>query len=159
MKITMATSTLVPHQKEMDLQYMQWLKDIGIEVQVTTLEVGQFRTDWPQYDTSLNTIGTPNGDPDFLLSFYSGTTGVLGAGGDTAAHGEEVVQLFKKQRALTDNAKRQAAVTANCEWLWDYQPVAIVSDELWPFIVNKRIKNYKRQATFSEPLLRYATVA
>ncbi len=158
LKITMATSTLVPHQKEIDLQTIQYLSDVGINVDVTTLEVGQFRTDWPQYDISLNTNGTPNGDPDFLLNFYSGETGVLGAGGDKAAKGEEVVALFKAQRFQTDSAKRQAAVTKNCEWLWDYQVCGVVSDELWPFIVNKRVKGYRRQATFSEPLLRYATV-
>jgi peptide/nickel transport system substrate-binding protein len=158
LRITMATSTLVPHQREIDLQTVQWLNDVGIEVDVTTLEVGQFRTDWPQYDISLNTNGTPNGDPDFLLAFYSATTGVLGTGNDTAAGGEEVVKLHQAQRSETDSARRQAAVTANCEWLWDYQVVGVVSDELWPFIVNQRVKNYKRQATFSEPLLRYATV-
>jgi len=159
LKVTMATSTLVPHQKEIDQATIQWLKDVGISVEVTTLEVGQFRTDWPQYDITLNTNGTPNGDPDFLLSFYSATTGILGTGNDTAANGEEVVKLHAAQRSLTDPVKRQPAVTANCEWLWDYQVVGVVSDELWPFIVNKRIKNYKRQRTFSEPLLRYATVA
>lgn len=159
MKMTMATSTLVPHQKEIDLQTVQYLKDVGIDVAVTTLEVGQFRTDWPQYDISLNTNGTPNGDPDFLLNFFSGTTGILGAGGDTANGGADVVKLFQTQRSLTDPAKRQPAVTANCEWLWDYQSCGVVSDELWPFIVNSRVKNYRRQATFSEPLLRYATVA
>jgi peptide/nickel transport system substrate-binding protein len=159
LKVTMATSTLVPHQKEIDQATIQWLKDVGIDVQVTTLEVGQFRTDYPQYDISLNTNGTPNGDPDFLLAFYSADTGSLGAGADKAAGGDEVMKLFQTQRSQTDTAKRQPAVTANCEWLWDYQVCGIVSDELWPFIVNKRVQNYKRQRTFSEPLLRYATMA
>lgn len=158
LKMTMATSTLVPHQKEIDLQTIQYLSDVGIKIEVTTLEVGQFRTDWPQYDISLNTNGTPNGDPDFLLAFFSAKTGILGAGNDTAAKGEEVVKLFDTQRQQTDPAKRQAAVTANCEWLWDYQSAGVVSDELWPFIVNKRVQGYRRQATFSEPLLRYAKV-
>ena len=108
--------------------------------------------------TPLVAAGAPGFLVNRLLAFYSAETGVLGTGNDTAANGQEVVALFKDQRAQTDAAKRQVAVTKNSEWLWDYQVVGVVSDELWPFIVNKRVKGYKRQATFSEPLLRYATV-
>jgi peptide/nickel transport system substrate-binding protein len=157
LKITMATSTLVPHQKEIDQAVLQWLNDVGIEVEVTSLEVGQFRTDWPQYDTSLNTIGTPNQDPDFILNFYAGS-GVLGVAGDIEGNGPELVELHNKQRSLTDPAERQPAVTAVSEWLWDYQPTGVVADELWPFIINKRVKSYKRNRTFGETLARFATI-
>jgi peptide/nickel transport system substrate-binding protein len=158
LRISMATSTLVPHQKEIDQATIQWLNDVGIEVDVTTLEVGQFRTDWPQYDISLNTNGTPNGDPDFLLNFYAAEEGILGAGGDEAANGQEVVELHQKQRSLTDPDERQPAVTEVCEWLWDYQPVGVVSDELWPFILNDRVKNYRRNRTFGEALAWHASL-
>ena len=155
LRLTMATSNLVPNQKEIDQSIVQYLNDVGIQVDVTTLEVGQFRTDWPKYDISLNTNGTPNGDPDFLLNFYAGE-GVLGAA--KAPGGEEIVALHKAQRAQTDEAERQKAVTAACTWLWDFQNCGVVSDELWPFITNNRVKGYRRQRSFGEPLFRHATV-
>ena len=154
-RLSMATSNLVPNQKEIDQAIVSYLNDVGIQVDVTTLEVGQFRTDWPQYDISLNTNGTPNGDPDFLLNFYAGE-GVLGAA--KAPRGEEIVRLHQEQRSKTDTAQRQQAVTAACNWLWDFQNCGVLSDELWPFITNKRVKGYKRQRSFGEPLFRYATV-
>jgi len=157
LKLTMATSTLVPHQKEIDLAVVQWLKDVGIQVEVSALEVGQFRTDWPQYDITLNTNGTPNVHPDFLFSWYVSDP-TFGAGIDKANGGDDAVALNKKQRSEPDPAKRQKAVTELCTWLWDYQPDGVISDELWPFIINARVKQFRRNRTFGEMLVRYASV-
>jgi peptide/nickel transport system substrate-binding protein len=158
-KLKMSTSTLVPHQKEIDLAIVQYLNDVGIQVEIETLEVGQFRTTYPQYDISLNTFGSPGGDPDFLLGVYAGPVGQAVFHLQDNPDIKEFAPLQDKQRQQTDEAKRQEAVTEACKWLWNFQPTLILSDELWPFIVNSRVKGFKRNRTFSEPLARYATVA
>jgi peptide/nickel transport system substrate-binding protein len=157
-KFKMSTSTLVPHQKEIDLAIVQYLNDVGIEVEIETLEVGQFRTTYPQYDISLNTFGSPGGDPDFILGVYAGPIGQAVFHLQDNPDIQEFVPLQDKQRQQTDEAKRQEAVTEAASWLWDFQPTLVLSDELWPFIVNSRVKGFKRNRTFSEPLARYATV-
>ena len=157
-KFRMSTSTLVPHQKEIDLAIVQYLNDVGIQVEIETLEVGQFRTTYPQYDISLNTFGSPGGDPDFILGVYAGPIGQAVFHMQDNPEIKDFVPLHEKQRQQTDEAKRQEAVTEAAKWLWDFQPTLVLSDELWPFIVNKRVKGYKRNRTFSEPLVRYATV-
>lgn len=157
LKLKMSTSSLVPKQKEIDLSIVQYLNDVGIEVELTTLEVGDFRTTYPQYDLSLNTFGSPGGDPDFILGVYAGPIGQAVFHLQDNPDIKDFAPLHDKQRQQTDPAKRQAAITEACEWLWDFQPTMVLSDELWPFIVNSRVKNYKRNRTFAEPLARYAT--
>ena len=44
--LKLATTTLVPHQKEIDQAIVQFLGDVGVKVDVTTLEVGAFRTSY-----------------------------------------------------------------------------------------------------------------
>ncbi len=158
-KLKMSTSTLVPKQKEIDLTIVQYLNDVGIEVDLTTLEVGQFRTTYPQYDLSLNTFGSPGGDPDFILGVYAGPIGEAVFHLQDNPDIKAFQPLHDKQRQQTDPDKRKAAIKEACDWLWDFQPTLVLSDELWPFIVSKRISGYKRNRTFAEPLARYATAA
>jgi peptide/nickel transport system substrate-binding protein len=158
LKLKMSTSTLVPHQKEIDLAIVQYLADVGIQVDIETLEVGQFRTTYPQYDISLNTFGSPGGDPDFILGVYAGPIGQAVFHLQDNPEIQDFVPLQDKQRQQTDPEARQKAVTEAADWLWAFQPTLELSDELWPFIINERVSGYKRNRTFSEPLARYATV-
>jgi peptide/nickel transport system substrate-binding protein len=157
-QLKMSTSTLVPHQKEIDQAIAQYLNDVGIQVSIDSLEVGQFRTTYPQYDLSLNTFGTPGVDPDFILGVYGGPVG------ESVFHLQDNPEIKpfeamnKNQRSQTDAAKRQAGVLECSKWLWDFAPTLELSDEIWPCVVNARVQNFKRNRTFGEALVRYATL-
>lgn len=150
--LTMATTTLVPHQREIDLAIAQFLQDVGITVDVTTLEVGAFRTSYNQYDLTLNTLASFNFDPDFVLGFYAGGTA------------EAVWNLNDPAIQPMIDAQRQASGDERLEkinelagYLWDLQPTLYLSDELWPFIVSSKVQEYDRVPVVGEPLLRFAT--
>lgn len=152
LSLKMATTTLVPHQKEIDQAIVQFLGDVGVKVDVTTLEVGAFRTSYNQYDLSLNTLASFDYDPDFMLGFYTGPTAKAVFGLDDPAIGP----LVDAQREAPA-AERDAKINDLAAYLWDLQPCLYLSDEQWPFIVSSKIKNYNRVPLVGEPLLRFAT--
>jgi len=154
----MSTSTLVPHQKEIDQAIAQYLSDVGINTTIDSLEVGQFRTTYPQYDLSLNTFGTPAIDPDFILGVYAGPVGDAVFHLSSNPDIQPFPDLHNKQRQQTDPAKREAAVTDAATWLWDFAPTLALSDELWPAVVNARVQNFNRNRTWGESLARKATL-
>lgn len=152
--LKMATTTLVPHQKEIDQAIVQFLGDVGVKVDVTTLEVGAFRTHYPEYDLSLNTLASFDYDPDFVLGFYTGPTAKAVFNLDDPAVGP----LVDAQREAPA-AERDAKINDCAAYLWDLQPCLYLSDEQWPFIVSSKVKNYNRVPLVGEPLLRFATKA
>lgn len=152
--LRMSTSTLVPNQIQIDQVIAATLRQIGITVNVERLEVGAFRTSYNQYDINLNTLASFNNDPDFLLGFYTGATG------EAVFHfkDEKYDTLYAAQRAATPD-KRAAAVTTAAKYLWENQATLYLTDEVWYFIVNKRVQNYKRAPLVGENLLPQASVA
>ncbi len=150
--LTMATTTLVPHQKEIDLAIAQFLQDVGITVEVTTLEVGAFRTSYNQYDLTLNTLASFNYDPDFVLGFYAGATA------EAVWHfSDPAVQPLVDAQRQASGDDRLAKINEAAAYLWDVQPTLYLSDELWPFIVSSKVEGYNRVPVVGEPLLRLAT--
>lgn len=152
--LTMATTTLVPHQKEIDQAIAQFLEDVGITVDITTLEVGAYRTSYNQYDLTLNTLASFNYDPDFVLGFYAGPTAEAVFHLDDPA----IPPMIEAQRTSTGD-ERLAKINDLAGYLWDIQPSLYLSDELWPFIVSSKVQNYNRVPLVGEPLLRLATKA
>ncbi len=152
--LTMATTTLVPHQKEIDQAIVQFLEDVGITVDVTTLEVGAFRTSYNQYDLTLNTLASFNYDPDFVLGFYTGGT----AEAVFSLSDPEIQPMVDAQRQA-QGEERLEKINELAAYLWDLQPSLYLSDELWPFIVSSKIEGYDRVPVVGEPLLRFATKA
>ncbi|MCC6790768.1 MAG: ABC transporter substrate-binding protein [Thermomicrobiales bacterium] len=152
LELTMATTTLVPHQKEIDQAIVQFLQDVGITVNVTTLEVGAFRTSYNQYDLTLNTLASFNYDPDFVLGFYGGPT----AKAVFSLEDPAIPPMIDAQR-LASGEERLAKINELAGYIWDEQKSLFLSDELWPFIVSSKVKNYARVPVVGEPLLRLAT--
>jgi peptide/nickel transport system substrate-binding protein len=152
--LRMSTSTLVPNQIEIDQVIASTLQSIGITVNVERLEVGAFRTSYNTYDINLNTLASFNNDPDFILGFYTGGTG------EAVFHfkDEKYDELYKAQRAATPDT-RADAVTAAAQYLWENQAALYLSDEVWYFIVNKRVQNYKRAPLVGENLVPQASIA
>ncbi|UTX52899.1 ABC transporter substrate-binding protein [Leucobacter aridicollis] len=154
LKLTMATSTLVPGQLEIDQAIAQNLKDVGIEVEVTQLEVGEFRTSYPQYDLSMNTLASFNNDPSFILATFTGATGEAVFN----MADPEVDELVGAQNSTVGDA-RNAAINAAATYMWDNQLTLWLSDETWTTLVNNRVTGYERNPLIGEPLLRNASVA
>ncbi len=150
--LTMATTTLVPNQKEIDLAIAQFLQDVGINVEITTLEVGAFRTSYNQYDLTLNTLASFNYDPDFVLGFYGGPV----AQAVFSLEDPAIPPMIDAQRTA-QGEERLAKINEMAGYLWDEQKSLYLSDELWPFIVSSKVKNYARVPVVGEPLLRFAT--
>ena len=153
LKLTMATSTLVPKQTEIDQAIVAYLKAVGVSVKVTQLEVGKFRSSYSNYDMSLNTIATFNDDPSFALGIYAGGIGKAVFGWQDAPFDA----LFAQQRDTTGTA-RTTAVHAAQNYLWKQARTLVVSDENWVFLVNSRVKNYERAPLVGEPLITSASV-
>ncbi|MDR3473712.1 MAG: ABC transporter substrate-binding protein [Devosia sp.] len=151
--LRMSTSTLVPNQIEIDQVIAASLQQIGITVNVERLEVGAFRSSYNTYDINLNTLGVFNNDPDFLLGFYTGGTG------EAVFHykDDKYDELYAAQRAAGSDT-REAAVTAAAQYLWENQVTLYLSDELWHFIVSKRVQNYARAPLVGERLAAGALV-
>ncbi len=152
--LRMSTSTLVPNQIEIDQVIAASLQQIGINVEVERLEVGAFRSSYNTYDINLNTLAIFNNDPDFVLSFYVGGTGEVVFHFKDAKYEE----LHAAQRAATPD-KRAEAVTAAASYLWENQVTLYLSDEVWHFIVNKRVHDYVRAPLVGENLLAKVSVA
>lgn len=152
--LRMSTSTLVPNQIEIDQVIAASLQQIGITVEVERLEVGAFRSSYNTYDINLNTLGIFNNDPDFVLGFYVGGTG------EAVFHykDDKYAELHAAQRAATPDT-RAAAVTAAAQYLWENQVTLYLSDEVWYFIVNKRVHDYVRAPLIGENLLPKASVS
>lgn len=151
--LTMSTSTLVPKQPEIDQAIVDYLKAVGVTVEVTKLEVGAFRTTYNQYDLSLNTLGDFNNDPDFLLAMFSGGTGkAIFQWSDP-----KLDTMVAAQQAAVGDA-RVPLVQATSEYLWMQQPTLWLTDEVWYTIVSSRVKDYSRAPLIGEPLLVNASV-
>ena len=151
--LTMSTSSLVPKQAEIDQAIVGYLKAVGIAVKVTQLEVGKFRSTYPDYDISLNTIATFDNDPSFSLGLYAGGIGKAIFGWSDP----KMDALFAAQR--DDAGKSRAAkVNAAQTYLWNAARTLWVSDENWVFIANKRVKGYERSPLVGEALIVKASV-
>jgi peptide/nickel transport system substrate-binding protein len=151
--VTMATTTLVPKQLEIDQAIAASLEQAGFRVKITRLEVGAFRSSYNTYDISLNTLASFNNDADFLLGIYTG------AAGAAVWHykDEAFERLQAAQRAATGEA-RQAAVTAAASHLWQDQVTLYLSDERWLTIVSNRVSGYTRAPVVGERLAASASV-
>ncbi|MGB4135294.1 MAG: ABC transporter substrate-binding protein [Microbacterium sp.] len=152
--LTMATSTLVPNQLEIDQAIVQYLKDVGVQVDVKQLEVGEFRTSYNQYDLSMNTLASFNNDASFILAIFAGATG------EAVAHlkDPELDKLVAAQDSTVGSA-RADAIDAAASYLWDNQMTLWLTDETWSTIVNDRVQGYQRAPLVGERLLADANLA
>ena len=152
-ELTMATSTLVPNQLEIDQAMAAMLQQVGFVPKIERLEVGAFRSSYNQYDISLNTLASFNNDPDFILGLYTG------GAGEAIWHYDdpEYVKLHAAQRAATAD-ERQVAVSDAARHLWENQVTLYLSDELWHTIVSDNVKNYVRAPLVGEALVTEASV-
>ncbi len=157
-KLTFASATLAPVQSEISQRIVEYLSDVGIEAEITTLEVGKYRTDYAKYDLDVNGLGTFNGDPDAIFKLYTGPLSQAVLHLQDNPESKDFVRLQDAQRKVVDARERQVAVTAAAEWLWDFQPIMPLTDAALPRLVSSRVKNFSSNGTLGDPLLRKATL-
>jgi peptide/nickel transport system substrate-binding protein len=152
--LTMATTTLVPNQLQIDQAIAAYLQQVGMTVALERLEVGAFRSSYNTYDVSLNTLASFNNDADFILGLYTG------AAGAAIWHFEDEAYnaLHAAQRSAVGDA-RPAAVTDAARYLWANQATLYLSDEVWYTIVNRRVQDYRRAPLVGENLVPQASIA
>ena len=152
--LTLATSTLVPNQLVIDQAIVQYLGDVGVNVDVTQLEVGEFRTSYNTYDLSMNTLTSFNNDAGFILTSFTGPVGeAIFHYSDPTAE-----ELIAASNAATGD-ERDAAIDAAATYLWDDQVTLVLSDETWSTLVSDRVTDYERAPLVGEPLLAQASIA
>ncbi|ADB48929.1 ABC transporter substrate-binding protein [Conexibacter woesei] len=154
LKITMASSNLVTHQPAIDQLVKSWLEEVGIEVELRTLETGTFRSSYNQYALSFNALGTMNPDPDSLLTFFRPVVAQAALNLDDPKIG----RLLQRTRETT-GAARRAAIDAYASYLWQNQIMIYVTDDIWFTVVNPKLRNYHRTPQQGEPLLWRASKA
>jgi len=152
--LTMATSTLVPNQIEIDQVIAASLQLVGITVEIERLEVGTFRSTYNNYDLSMNALATFTNDADFILGHY------VGGAGEAIFHFADPAYeaLYAAQRAASQET-RASAVTKAARYLWENQVTLYLADEVWYSIVNKRVEGYVRAPLVGENQLPRAFVS
>ena len=152
--IKMSTANLFSHQKEVDQAIAQYLGKVGITVDTTELEAGAFRTTYNQYDLSLNTLASFTMDPDFILSLYTG--GVAKAVWQPVRPEDHCVE-----HGAADDRRPSPPAQGDRD---GRVPDGVPGDLLprgrdWYFIVNSKVKNYKRAPLVGEQLATGAWLA
>jgi peptide/nickel transport system substrate-binding protein len=143
-KLTMASADIFQKQPEVDQVVKYSLEQLGFNVELTTLEAGKFRTTYPEYELSLNALGSQP-DPDMLLSFFTpGTT-------EPAMHwnGHAFQPVLNKTRTTLGKA-REGAIDAAAKYLWENQTVIYLTDDIWYTICSEKVREYTRPPTEME---------
>jgi len=153
LKITLASASAFAHQEQVDQLVKASLEQIGVTVEIKKLETGTFRSNFSQYDLSMNALDTP-GDPNFIFSFFRPSIAREVLQWDSS----EFMPLVEAQRRTIGPA-RQAKVDAAARYLWENQILVYLTDDVWYTVVNRRVSGYERSTTEGEPLLWKAQVA
>lgn len=153
LKITLASASAFAHQEQVDQLVKASLEQVGITVEIKKLETGTFRSNFSQYDLSMNALDTP-GDPNFIFSFFRPSIAREVLQWDSA----EFMPLVEAQRR-TIGPERQAKIDAAARYLWENQILIYLTDDIWYTVVNRRVSGYERSTVEGEPLLWRAKVA
>jgi peptide/nickel transport system substrate-binding protein len=153
LKITLASASAFAHQEQVDQLVKASLEQVGITVDIKKLETGTFRSNFSQYDLSMNALDTP-GDPNFMFSFFRPSIAREVLQWDSS----EFMPLVEAQRRTIGSA-RQAKIDAAARYLWENQILIYLTDDVWYTVVNRRVSGYERSTTEGEPLLWKAQVA
>lgn len=121
-----------------------WLKNIGIDVTIQSLEyatlVKQIRKG--NYDIARLQQGLPNGDPYSIFYSFMMPDGGRNVSCNAGYFNEEVIRLLNEAKYTTDEAKRKEIYYRIQEIAVDEQPVIPLFNDMNIVAYNKRLKNY-----------------
>jgi peptide/nickel transport system substrate-binding protein len=146
--IQMASSNLIAHQPEIDQLVKSQLEDVGIKVNIKTLETGTFRSTYNKYGLSFNSLATLNPDPDSLMSFYRPPIT------EYAMHmtDPKITELLEKTRTTTGE-ERQTAIEAWQQYMWENQMMIYTTDDNFHTVAGPQVPDYRRTPQFGEHLV------
>lgn len=153
LKLSLPTSTLFQFAGEADQAVAEYLREAGVTVDISRIDVGAFGSAYTRYDISLNAFVGLVPDVDQTLALYRPPF-------DTAvfAHSDpRMARLADAQRYIVGDGRR-AAVDEATAYIWNQQTMLWLSDTYLPEIVAKRVNNYRPAPSFTLTGLKSAWV-
>jgi peptide/nickel transport system substrate-binding protein len=146
--IEMASSNLIAHQPDIDQLVKSQLEEIGITVNITTLETGTFRSTYPDYGLSFNSLGTFTPDPHSILSFYTEPITEFAM----SFVDPKITELLTQTKSTTGD-DRQASIDAMTQYLWENQIMLYITDDNFHTLAGPTVTGYQRNGGFGEYLV------
>lgn len=144
-KITYCINGSEPLQKGEAELIAYWLQDIGLDVQIKSIEYAILSKMMRKGDFNIVRIqtGLANGDPFSLLYTFIMPDGALNISNSLGYSNPEVVELMNRVKHITDEQERQRVFDRVQEIVAYEQPVIPLFNDMNIVAYNKRLKNYK----------------
>jgi peptide/nickel transport system substrate-binding protein len=136
--------TIMANHNQSAQMVQAMLKDVGIELNIQSMESGTLIEKVSQGDYDMSFLGYSYGDPDILtLLFHSSQVGGLN---HVRAKNPELDALLDKGRTTIDPEERKQVYAEVQKIVVDEAYFAPIYAEKVFFVVNKRVKNVKLNA-------------
>ncbi len=144
-KITYCINGSEPLQKGEAELIAYWLQDIGLDVQIKSIEYATLSRMMRKGDFNIVRIqtGLANGDPFGLLYTFIMPDGALNISNRLGYNNPEVTELMNRVKHITDESERQRVFDRVQEIVAYEQPVIPLFNDMNIVAYNKRLKNYK----------------
>ena len=144
-EITYCINGSEPLQKGEAELIAYWLQDIGLDVQIKSIEYATLSKMMRKGDFNIVRIqtGLANGDPFSLLYTFIMPDGALNISNSLGYNNPEVTQLMNRVKHITDEQERQRIFDRVQEIVAYEQPVIPLFNDMNIVAYNKRLKNYK----------------
>lgn len=144
-EVTYCINGAEPLQKGEAELIAYWLKEIGLDVKIQSLEYGTraklMRKG--EYDIARLQKGLANSDPyDVLYSFFM-PQGALNLSSNVGYYNQEVVDLMQRVKHTVDDKERQTVFDRVQEITVEEQPVVPLFNDVNIVVYNKRLKDYR----------------
>lgn len=144
-EITYCINGSEPLQKGEAELIAYWLQDIGLDVQIKSIEYATLSKMMRKGDFNIVRIqtGLANGDPFGLLYTFIMPDGALNISNSLGYNNPEVTELMNRVKHITDEQERQRIFDRVQEIVAYEQPVIPLFNDMNIVAYNKRLKNYK----------------
>lgn len=144
-KVIYCINSAEPLQKGEAELIAYWLQDIGLDVQIKSVEYATVSKMMRkgEYDILRIQRGLANGDPFGLLYTFAMPDGAVNKGNSLGYNNPEVNGLLQKVKHIVDEQERQRIFDRIQEVLVEEQPVVPLFNDVNIVAYNKRLKNYR----------------
>lgn len=121
-----------------------WLHDIGIDVQIMSLEYGTMNKMMRkgEYDISRTQQGLPNGDPYSIFYTFMMPNGARNISSSTYYKNTEVIDLMDEVKHCLDEKRRKEIFARIQEISVEEQPIVPLFNDKTIVAYNRKLKNY-----------------
>lgn len=144
-EVTYCINGAEPLQKGEAELIAYWLKEIGLDVQIQSLEYATRAKLLRKgdYDIARLQKGLANGDPYEVLNSFLMPTGSIYISSHTGYQNKELQQLMQRVKHITDEKERQRIFDRVQEIAVEEEPLVALFNDMNIVAYNKRLKNYK----------------